>query len=321
MLCTSVNLYAMENKLNSEYTNLNYVQYEKEKYDFYGQVEKEMQCKENEIPEINENSKRLLTSFQKEILPKEKAIKVYDKVLNREITRVTSTNYEIDLDSNGNIVNYKNFEDFSTVDKNKVDYREGDSLPNVNYEYKKASDLNNIINLIEAENNLEKYKLIDCSNNIEDVWILTWYRDFGNGLLNSYDCVNVVVDAKDGSIMLFGRNTIEPNAIIPVITKEKALELATPILSSYCEKEPEIELTFFRPNFYWENNETYEMSKFVRLSWNVSTKNCTNVQVDAITGESLGGWITQSDCARSMSVVPFVGQIGSYLDLICMDYI
>lgn len=308
ILCVSVNLYAMENTLNNEYTDMNFAQYEKEKYDFFGQVEEKIQCEENEIPEISEKSKRLLTSFENEILENEKVTKVYDKVLNRETTRITSTDYEIDLDSNGNIVNYKNFEDFSTVDKDKIDYNEGDFLPDVAYEYTEVSDLNSIINLIEIENDLENYELVDCSNNIEDVWILTWYRDFCNGLLNSYDCVNVVVDAKDGSIMLFGRNTMEPNTITPVITEEKALEIANPILSTYCEKKPEIKLTFFRPNFYWEDNEIYEMADYVRLSWNVSTKDCTSVQVDAVTGEILGGGITQTDCARSMSVVPFVGQ-------------
>lgn len=308
MLCISFNVFAIENTLNNECTDINFAEYEKEKYDFYGQVEEKMQVEESEIPEISEKSKRILTSFENEILENEKITKVYDKVLNRETIRITSSDYEIDLDNNGDIVNYKNFEDFSVVDKDKVDYNEGDSLPNVIYEYTQVSDLDNIINVIESENELEKYELIDCSNKIEDVWILTWYRDFDNGLLNPYDCVNVVIDAKDGSIMLFARNKMEPNTTVPVITEERALELATPILSTYCDKEPEVKLTFFRPNFYWENEDTYEMADFVRLSWNVSTKDCTSVQVDALTGEILGGGITQTDCARSMSVVAFVGQ-------------
>lgn len=260
------------------------------------------------MPEINNKSKNLLASFEDEILDVKKVTKIYDKVLNKEMTRVTSVDYEIDLDNNGNIVNYKNFEDFSTVDKDKIDYNENDPLPNVVYEYTEASDLEDIINLVEVENDLENYTLIECNNNIEDVWILTWYRDFDNGLLNSYDCVNVVVDAKDGSIMLFGRNTMEPNTITPTITSENALEIATPIITEHCEKEPEVKLTFFRPNFYWEDDKTYEMADFVRLSWNVSTKDCTSVQVDAVTGEILGGGITQTDCARSMSVVAFTGQ-------------
>lgn len=59
--------------------------------------------------------------------------------------------------------------------------------------------MSNIIYLIESQNEL----LVDCSNNIDGIWVLAWCRNYENNLINQYDCVNAVIDAKDGSVMLF----------------------------------------------------------------------------------------------------------------------
>ena len=311
LLFISLNVYATQETIAKNNINTNDIlsTVNKEKINLNASIETEVVCAINEVPEMTVESKQLLDSFDKEVLDIKTAKKVYDSSLDRETIRISSDEYEIDLDNNGNIVNYKNFEDFSTEDKNKRDYIEGVPLDEVNYQLDDKQDLNNLINLIETKNNLENYKLIDCSNNIEGVWFLTWYKDYGNNLLNSYDCVNVAIDAKDGSVMIFSRNTMLPNSTEPVITSDEALKIADPIISKYCDKNTNVQLTFFRPNFYFEEGGPYEIADFIRLSWNVTTDKCTSVQVDAITGEILGGSKTKTDCGRAMSVVDFEGQV------------
>lgn len=310
LLFISLNVYATQANIINDSINTNEIlsTIKKEKIDFNSSIETELNCEISEVPEMSTQSKQLLNSFNKEVLDVKTVKKVYDNALDRETIRISSEEYEIDLDNNGNILNYKNLEDFSTEDKYKTDYIEGVALADVAYQLEEQQDLNSIINLIETENNLENYKLIDCSNNIEGVWFLTWYKDYGNNLLNSYDCVNVAIDAKDGSIMMFSRNTMLPNTTEAILSSNEAIEIAEPIISEYCDKETNAELTFFRPNYYFSEGGPYEIADFVRLSWNVSTDKCTSVQIDATTGEVLGGSKTKTDCGRAMSVVNFLGQ-------------
>lgn len=182
-------------------------------------------------------------------------------------------------------------------------------MPVEYYEIDKESKLSDIILTIEEVSELSDYKLIDCSNNIKSVWILTWCKEYENGLINPYECVNVAIDSKDGSIMLYGRNDMKPNSIIPIISDEDAIKYSNSITSKYKYDNINVNLTFTRPNFYWETDSIYEMANFVRLCWNVSLDNSVNIQIDAETGEILGGEETKNDSGRSMCVVnDFVGQ-------------
>ena len=234
---------------------------------------------------------------------------IYDNILNRKVTRLTYENAEIDLDAEGNIVSYKNLDDYSCIDKDKRNYCENTVLSEINYIIKEKDDLNSIILSIENDNDLEGYKLTNCDNTIECVWSLTWCKNYENSLVNPYDCVNVIVDAKDGSIMLFGKNKMEPNRISPVISKEEAITLSQSIISKFDDDVPEVQLTFFRPNFFWEADGPYEDADFIRLSWCVYIDDLVSVQVDAETGEILGGGATKAtDYGRSMFVVNFEGQ-------------
>lgn len=302
-------VYATQLTEKSNRKALILVGYERQKMDISSPTEIEIsKDSEKQIPEINSKSKQLLNSFNKDISTTKNVKKIYDKTLNREVTRITSKDTEIDFDSNGNIVSYKNFDDFSTVDKNKKDYNENEILSKIDYKLKKSSDLSDIISTIEKENDLAGYKLVECNNDIESVWTLTWNREHENGLLNSYDCVNVIIDAKDGSIMLFGKNKMEANTTVPILTKDEAIKLANSIISKYDKKNIDIKLTFFKPNFYFEEGGPYETANFVRLSWEVSIKDTVNVQIDAETGEILGGGETQAVSGRAMSVTNFPGQ-------------
>ena len=301
-------IYATQLKEQSNYNNLILAKYERQKMDIEAPIEIEIsKMTKEELPKNTEVSEKLLTYFEKDISKSKDVKEIYDKSLNRNVIRVTLEDAEIDFSKNGDIVGYKNFDDFSTVDKHRKDYKENEELLKIDYKIKENSNLLEFISVIEEKFDLRKYKLIECSNSIEGVWILTWNKEYENKLVNPYDCINIVIDAKDGSIMLFGKNEMEPNDIVPEITQEKALELAKLIIQKFDDAEMYAELTFFRPNFYFEEGGPYDVADFVRLSWQIYTKDHISVQIDAITGEILGGDITQAVCARAMSVVQFPG--------------
>ena len=202
----------------------------------------------------------------------------------------------VDVNREGDIVSYKNFDDYSTVDKDRRNYVEGKTLEKINYMLDEESDLKDIISAIEEINNLENYELIDCSNSVEGCWVLTWCKNYGNDLINAYENVNVVVDAKDGSIMLYGKNESKPNSINPIISENDAINYATNIISEYNNSNKiSTDLTFYKIND--ESN--------IRLTWKISIDKNVYVYIDAITGDFLGEEFTQSsDYARSMSVSP-----------------
>lgn len=253
-----------------------------------------------------------MNNFDKEISNVNSISKIYDSFLNREATRIATDNLILDIDNNGEIVSYKNLDDYSIIDANKKSYNENELLTKIDYELTQRSDLNDIICLIEEKNKLVDYKLIDCSNDMESIWVLTWCKDYGEELINQYDTVNAVVDAKDGSIMLFGKNKMEPNTTEPLITKDEALKIADEVISKLNYDgniSISINLGFFRPNYFWNENNLKENENSIRLSWEIKINNCTNIQIDAITGENIGGGIERgSDCARAMGVVAFACQ-------------
>lgn len=115
--------------------------------------------------------------------------------------------------------------------------------------------------------------------------------------------MNVVIDAKDGSTMLFAKNKIEPNMLEPIIQKSKAFEIVKTKFPNFNIIEENIQLDFFRPNFYWNNGGPYEDVNFIRLSWRIICDNSI-IYIDAETGENLGGsQFYSSDCGRAMQVV------------------
>lgn len=263
------------------------------------------------IPNLSQESEDLLEDFGKEYRNNAVAVKqVLDVDSNKEVTRVVLEDAQIDFDKSGNIVKYKNFDDYSKAVPRR-NYVEGEELKTEYYELDEKSDLSDIISRLEEKANLSGYKLIDCSNNIQGIWSLTWCWEYENNLINPYKCVCVIVDAKDGSISLYGKNDIEPNSTKPVISKDEAIKYAKEIIDNY-EYEYEDEnidviLTFTRPNFFFEEGGPYEMADFVRLCWKVSLDSGIIVDVDAETGEILGGSYSKSVSARAMFVENFGG--------------
>ncbi len=229
---------------------------------------------------------------------------VQDNTFDRVVHRVELPAAQADFDMDGNLVQLTNYEDMSTVDKDRTEYDRTVPRPVVDYQLTEAADLTTIIENIEESCELDGYMLVTCDNSIEGVWNLTWHKDVGNGLLNPYDVAVATIDAKDGSLYLFTRNKREPNATTPLVTGAQARVLANPVINKLGADLPvETELTFFRPNYYWEEGGPFEPADFVRLAWKLTVDGSTFVYVDAHTGEILGGDRTQAVYARSVGPV------------------
>ena len=229
-------VYAINEEQNENSTELILSNYERELVDINQPIETEIVTDQKVLfPTINEYSLNLINELDIEISENDEIKKIYDKSIDREVTRVISDDAEIDFDNTGNIVTFKNLDDYSTEDKNKRNYIEGEALPTITYEITSQTDLTDVISQVDDLYNLSNYELVDCSNNIKEAWILTWCRDYGNNLINPYECINLVVDAKDGSITILGKNSMEPNATVAVITADQASAIANPILKIDCD--------------------------------------------------------------------------------------
>lgn len=230
---------------------------------------------------------------------------IKDKYLNREIRRLENDSVQIDFNSEGNIVCFKNKEDFPQTDKDKRDYVEFQELPQIEYSIKNIEQIQETLNDIVSVNNLQEYKMVECNNDIEGVWNITWNKILFDNVVNPYDVATVSIDAKDGSIMLFSRNTIEPESINVIVTEEQAIEIAKKMYNQNVNSSDILaQLTTFRPNFYWEKGGPYEEADFIRVAWKITIERNTIIMVDAETGEILGGDTKMADGARAMSLVP-----------------
>lgn len=274
------------------------------KLDDINQPNEKILSTQNELPTITNKSEELLEKFNKKInVDKiEKIQQIYNNTLDRTTVRITFEDYKVDFDKNGNLVSYQNLNDYSTIDKDKKNYIENQPLLEKQYLINEKNDLNNIISTIQNLKNLENYKLIDCSNNVEGKWALSWCRDYGNNLLNPYESINIIVDAYDGSIMLYGENKLEPNTIQASITQDEAVNSAKTIITNTDIKS--IELGCVKPNFFWIDGGPYEIANFVRLAWIVTFETDETVYVDAVSNEVLGGSQPLStDYGRALQVV------------------
>lgn len=249
------------------------------------------------IPELSIEASELLKLFNKEIDNIYSSQIIYDNSLQREVTRIVTDNSLIDFDKYGNLVEYRNFEDFSIVDKDKRNYTEKTELAIVDYRYSEKKDLKEIIDEIECTLDIKDYKMTDCGNGTEGVWTLTWCKEYENGLINPFENVNVIVDAKDGSIMLYGTNEIKPNAIESNIKEEEAIEYACKYLNDNENKKAKVQLTFTKP-FSYDLFDNLKVD-YVNLCYNVDIEGIA-IQIDALTGDIINTMSTYSIEARSM---------------------
>ena len=77
---------------------------------------------------------------------------------NLKSNRVIANNHQIDLDENGNITKIINYNDFSTVDKDRRIYDENETLEDIKYKYNDKSLIQPIID--EIYNNLVNFQIL-----------------------------------------------------------------------------------------------------------------------------------------------------------------
>lgn len=260
-----------------------------------------------DISEVsNEKAEAMLKKFDIPFEDIKTAEVVHDNSLDRTVTRLKSDKVQIDFDDKGNVVNLINYEDFSTVDKNRRDYatNQSKSKPDPVIKYKTKEDLSEILSNLVSENNLIDYELVNCDFDGYETWTLVWNKNIGKELVNPYDVLVVMVDAKDGSITNLIRNTINENFSDPKVTKEKATNIANELIAKKgLSKIKKIELSVYNPNFYWEENGPYQNANIARLSWKVTLEDAALIYIDAETGENLGGGESLS-AARAVSTLP-----------------
>lgn len=231
-----------------------------------------------------------------------KVTKVEDTDFDRTVHRVELETFQFDVDQSGEVVSAFNYADLHDEDVGVIG---GDTEDLSAYTATKA-DVIALSKEIVKEYNLEDYELVECTNEIPVVWILTWNKRLTENVLNPYDVMTVTVDAKDCSVMLMRRNTVIPDETLPLIDEKEAI-LKTQEIQELMG-DPGVDsavLTVFRPNYYWEFPETIQEADFVRLAWCIKLADVAVVYVDARSGEILGGSITRSVVyARAVCAVP-----------------
>lgn len=267
---------------------------ERVKIDTNEQLETALGKYSKDISEIsNAKAEAMLRKFDIPFEDIKTAEVVRDNSLDRTVNRLKSDKAQIDFDENGNVVNLINYEDFSTVDKDRRDYatNQSKSEPDPVIKYETKEDLSEILKIIIQSNSLETYELVRCEFDGYGTWMLKWNKVLENNLMNSYDTFIAHLDAADGSISYLTRNTEIPNTLSPRLDAAQALVFAKPIIDQLTKSTNiTTNLTFFRPNFFWEDNDFYESADFIRLAWEISLENGDYlIYIDAETGEILGG--------------------------------
>jgi len=119
LIFTSCMVFASQisNSINS---NKVLVNYKKENIDLSSSIEKDISAEvSGQAYKINELGLQLLSNLDKDISEVQETKVIYDKILDRTVTRIKTDDFEIDLDVNGDVVTYKNLDDYSTIDKDK----------------------------------------------------------------------------------------------------------------------------------------------------------------------------------------------------------
>lgn len=232
---------------------------------------------------------------------------IEDTVFDREVRRVEFETFQVDIDQTGAVVSVLNYADLHDTDSSII----GGDNENLSAYTVKEVEAMALADRIVSEYELDGYELVECTNEIPAVWILTWNKRLAENVLNPYDVMTVTVDARDCSVMSMKRNTVTPAETIPELTEEEALlktmdiqnELGNPGVSS-------VALTVFRPNYYWDYLTATEIiaandsAETVRLAWCITLEDLSTIYVDARSGEIIGGYRTLSARARAVSAVP-----------------
>ena len=246
---------------------------------------------------LNSKNNDMLSSYGVDTKNVKSVKTVKDNRNARTISEVELDNKStVGFDLDNKIISISNF-------KNNDQLKLQSSLPN---KVGSDADLSNLINNIETNNNLKNdYKLVSSAafDKEGDFWQLVWERKFDNGIFNPYDSIKVFVDRKDKSIVAYNKICMTPNTTQPVISENEALTSAQSVLDTIPNiKNKTVSLTTTRPNFYWNDNGSYEQLDSVRLAYQISVNDDSYIiNIDAVTGENLGGSISKSVDAKAFA--------------------
>jgi hypothetical protein len=133
-----------------------------------------------------------------------------------------------------------------------------------------------------------EYKLVKSEEQSVDFWFLAYRKVLENGLVNEYEGANITVARKDNSIAFLTTFDMPANTLKAEISEEQALEKAQPIIEKLVGKVNKVELKYVQPNFFWEKQEL-EPATFIRLAYQIQFNENYFVDIDAVTGEIIGG--------------------------------
>lgn len=229
----------------------------------------------------NQKSKAFLTYFQISL----DGIEVSKISQENGIKKVTVDMYELQFNEKGDVINV-------TTNKPYPEMKEADE-----YDYSTQEILQPVIDTISETLGLETYKLVTCHNQLRGSWYLVFNKVLENDIINPFDAVFLTLSAEDVSIISFSRNKVEPeNTDIKMISREKAVENAKPIIEKFKEYEQtSVELRVVKPNYRWEENK--RTVNYVRIAWEITLVKKSKwskddevvIWIDAEMGEILGG--------------------------------
>lgn len=263
------------------------------------------------------NVSKLLTSKNVDILSEygidAKDVKSVKKIKdNRNDRTVSEVRFSgksaVGFDADNNIVSISNFKNRSGVSKTNSGKSVADEvysdetvsvdpIASDSDETESAEKVSNgvskaIISTIETNSGLKDgYKLVSSEAFDDDYWQLEWQKYIGNGILNPYDSLKVVIDRSDNTVVVYNRFNMTPDATEAVISEEEALSAGQPILDAIGNaKNTSVSLTVTRPNHFWNEGGPYEEDDTARLAYKISINDgAYAVYIDSVTGENLGG--------------------------------
>lgn len=192
-----------------------------------------------------------------------------------------------------------------SVDSTTSDADETESAEKVSNEVSKA-----MITTIKTNSGLKDgYKLVDSQAFDDDYWQLEWQKDIGNGILNPYDSLKVVIDRSDNTVVVYNRFKTILETTEAVISEKEALSAAKPVLDAISDAgKTSISLTVTRPNHFWNEGGPYKADNAARLAYEIKAADGTyTIYIDAVTGENLGGDQTESKKGKAFALSNLYG--------------
>ena len=221
---------------------------------------------------------------------KEATVEVDDD--GRTVYQIKQDDFRISFDTKGNLVDLLVFEAHWEAEKD-------------GYRYTTQEDVQDVLDSVKRIMKIPDRYELEFRQEEDGLLGAFWIKRERDGSQNRYDRYSVDINATDGTIHSFRRQTglYKLNATTPLITKEQALEFVQADVKDETGTRLEYSeptLDYVRPNFRFEEGGPYEKATFIRLAWSILVSNPKDAEhfpgkelyiiyIDARTGEVLGG--------------------------------